>query len=47
MKKENLTTRLRPEYKKNLAELAKVKGLSLGQTIEFLLDQYFENQASK
>lgn len=47
MQKENLTTRLRPEYKKNLAELAKAKGLSLGQTIEFLLDQFIERQAEK
>lgn len=47
MKKENITTTLRPKYKENLAELAKAKGLSLGQTIEFLLDQFFKNQASK
>ena len=47
MKKENITTTLRPEYKKNLVGLSKAKGLSLGQTIEYLLDQFFENKASK
>lgn len=47
MSKENLTTRLRKEYKENLVKLSEAKGLSLGQTIEFLLDQYFDRQAKK
>jgi len=39
MKKLNITTTLRPAYKKYLIALSEELGLSLGQTIEYLLDR--------
>lgn len=45
MKKEQLTTTLRPEYKENLSTKAKEKGLSVGQYIEFMLDEMDKNES--
>jgi len=39
MKKLQLTTTMRPEYKKKLAERAALEGLSIGQYIEKMLDE--------
>jgi hypothetical protein len=44
MKKENITTTLRPQYKQILVNLSQDKGLSLGQTIEFLIDKAEEHK---